>query len=90
LTGRHYSRQASGDLGRHEGTHLLGYDKHDDMPFYVIGYREHLIPSARNTLMMLMPKESSMLSPRARDALIYFWRGMEKMSGRRYFKSPGN
>lgn len=73
-------------LGRHEGTHLLGYDKHDDRPFYVFGYREHLIPSERNTLMMLMPKESSALSPRARDAVSNFWKGMERMSGRKYLK----
>ena len=73
-------------LGRHEGTHLLGYDKHDDMPLYILGYRENINPQDRNTLMMLLPKESSALSPRARDAVINFWRGMENRDGIRYFK----
>lgn len=76
------------DLGRHEGTHLLGYDKHDDLPWYVIGYPESWNPQDRNTLMMLLPKPSSELSERGRDALINFWKGMETMSGRQYFKHP--
>lgn len=74
-------------LGRHEGTHLVGYDKHDDVPFYIFGYREHLNPQSRDTLMMLLPKPSNELSPRARDATINFWKGMEQMSGQRYFKA---
>jgi len=65
------------DLGRHEGTHLLGYNRHDDLPFYVLGYPEGLIPSQRDTLMMLLPKHSDQLSPRARDAVRQFWLGME-------------
>jgi len=77
-------------LGRHEGTHLVGYDKHDDVPFYILGYRENLVPQNRDTLMMLLPKPSNELSPRARDAVINFWKGMERMSGRKYLKTPGN
>ena len=74
------------DLARHEGTHLLGYDKHDDMPFYVFGYTEDWNPQARDTLMMLLPKTSSDLSPRAYDALINFYRGMEQRTGIRFFR----
>ena len=36
--------------------------------------------------MMLLPKSSSALSARARDALHYFWVGMERMSGENYFR----
>lgn len=64
-------------LGRHEGTHLLGYNKHDDVPFYIIGYPENLAPANRDTLMMLLPKSSVQLSARARDAVLNFWHGLE-------------
>jgi len=73
------------ELGRHEGTHLLGYDRHDDFPYYVFGYPEGWYPAGRATLMMLRPMGSPQLSPRARDAVINFWRGLETKK-RRYFK----
>ncbi len=73
------------NLGRHEGAHLIGYDKHDDMPLYIIGYAENPIPTNRDTLMMLLPMGSNTLSPRARDALRNFWRGLEHRHGMRYF-----
>lgn len=75
----------SRELARHEGTHLLGYDRHDDLPYYVFGYPEGFLPSERATLMMLLPKNSSQLSPRAHDAVINFWRGLET-NKRHYFK----
>lgn len=75
-------------LGRHEGAHLLGYDKHDDMPLYIIGYGENLIPTSRNTLMMLNATESDALSERAADALDNFWQGMEDRHHTRYFRLP--
>lgn len=74
------------DLARHEGAHLLGYDKHDDMPAYILGYREDWNPQARNTLMMLLPKTDSALSDRARDALLAFYRGQETRTGQRFFR----
>jgi hypothetical protein len=73
-------------LGRHEGAHLLGYGMHDDYPFYVLGYREGLIPFNRNTLMMLVPTSSDQLSGRARDALLCFWQGMEARDHQKYFR----
>jgi hypothetical protein len=74
------------NLGRHEGAHLLGYDKHDDeLPWIIFGYQEALIPGDRDTLMMLLPKSRNTLSPRAHDAIVNFWRGAER-DGRRYFK----
>jgi hypothetical protein len=75
-------------LGRHEGAHLLGYDKHDDMPLFIIGYGEGAIPALRDTLMMLNPTSSDALSPRAADALQYFWKGMEDRHQTRYFRQP--
>ena len=71
-------------LARHEGTHLLGYDRHDDMPWYVFGYPEVPLPAQRDTLMMLLPKKSDQLSSRAHDAVVNFWRGMET-GGKHYF-----
>jgi len=78
--------ETSRDLGRHEGTHLLGYDKHDDMPLYVFGYREGWVPAERNTLMMLLPKTSDALSDRAHDALLNFWRGKEAREHEKYLE----
>ena len=72
-------------LGRHEGAHLLGYDKHDDMPWYILGYPEDPIPDNRDTLMMLLQKKSDALSARARDALHYFWLGEEEREKMRFF-----
>ena len=72
-------------LGKHESGHLLGYLNHDDLPLFVIGYPWESFPWNRDTLMMLYTP-STELSPRARDALTYFWRGMEKRTGRRFFK----
>ncbi|HOF87300.1 MAG TPA: hypothetical protein PLZ36_04215 [Armatimonadota bacterium] len=75
-------------LSRHEGAHLLGYDRHDDMPLYIIGYREGAIPALRDTLMMLKPTSSMALSDRAFDALHAFWLGLEDRHGTQYFRSP--
>ena len=76
---------ASFHLGKHETCHLLGYHYHDSLPLVVLGYREHPLPWKRETLMMLYGKGDD-LSPRARDALHYFWRGMEKRSGKQFLK----
>jgi hypothetical protein len=74
------------NLGRHEGAHLIGYNKHDDFPWYVLGYREKSSPAARDTLMMLLPTGADALSDRARDALLNFWRGLERRDNTRYFR----
>lgn len=69
-------------LGKHESAHLLGYMYHDTYPLWVLGYRGegNLM---RDTLMMINGS-SDTLSPRARDALRAFWRGMERKTGKRY------
>ncbi len=72
-------------LAKHEGAHLLGYDKHDDLPFFVFGYEEAPIPWERSTLMMILPNNRNTLSPRAHAALVSFWRGKER-DGCTYFK----
>ncbi|HOF88189.1 MAG TPA: hypothetical protein PLZ36_08830 [Armatimonadota bacterium] len=71
---------------RHEGAHLLGYDKHDDFPYYIVGYRESWLPEARDTMMMFSSTANRALSPRAKDALHHLWIGLEKRHGVRYFK----
>ncbi|HEY3417719.1 MAG TPA: hypothetical protein VGM23_12620, partial [Armatimonadota bacterium] len=79
-------------LGRHEGAHLIGYDYHDDQPWYILGYAEDSVPLRRDTLMMLMPTENQELSPRARDALLAFWHSLEKLQRTTFFKesNPGS
>lgn len=72
---------------RHEGVHLLGYDKHDDYPFYILGYDEFEIPELRVTLMMFRTSTETELSARAKDALHYFWVGMEQRHRERYFRA---
>ncbi len=71
---------------RHEGAHLLGYDKHDDFPYYILGYRENGLPEARDTMMMFSSTSNRELSPRAKDALHNLWLGLEQRHGVRYFK----
>ena len=77
--------KADVSLGRHEGAHLIGYDMHDDVPWYILGYPENLNPDNRDTLMMLLPKPSDALSARARDALLNFWRGEEEREKMTFF-----
>jgi hypothetical protein len=83
-------------LGKHETGHLLGYLVHDSLPLFVIGYPWEGMPfkvagfatgplAERNTLMLLY-SDSNDLSPRARDALHYFWRGIERRSGKRFLE----
>ncbi len=72
-------------LGKHETGHLLGYLFHDDLPLYVFGYPWEGIPGRRDTLMVLQGN-SNVLSPRTRDALHYFWRGLEDRSGKKFLK----
>lgn len=72
-------------LGKHETGHLLGYLFHDDLPLFVIGYPWEGLPGKRNTLMVLL-SDNDQLSPRARDALYYFWRGLEDRSGKQFLK----
>lgn len=71
------------NLGKHETGHLMGYLLHDSQPLFVIGYRWEGWPWSRHTLMMLTGDDSQ-LSPRASDALHYFWRGIEDRTGKRY------
>lgn len=66
---------------KHETGHLMGYMMHDSFPLFVIGYPWEGMPSKRDTLMMLLSGNDK-LSPRARDALRSFWRGMESKTGR--------
>ncbi|MFZ4397349.1 MAG: hypothetical protein ACOYOU_17180, partial [Kiritimatiellia bacterium] len=80
---------ASFHVGKHETGHLLGYLYHDNFPLFVIGYPgEWSVPTQRDTLMM-MTSTSDDLSPRDRDALTYFWRGMEAREKRTFFKKTG-
>lgn len=74
---------ADAHLGKHESAHLLGYRMHDSLPLFVFGYRGEGMPWSRDTLMMINGKSSD-VSPRTRDALRYFWRGMERRTGRKY------
>jgi hypothetical protein len=70
-------------LGKHESCHLLGYHYHDSLPLVIIGYPWEGLPWQRNSLMVLYGGNNE-LSPRARDALRYFWRGMERRSGKQF------
>lgn len=72
-------------LGKHETGHLIGYLFHDDLPLFVIGYPWEGLPGRRDTLMVLL-SNSNDLSPRARDALHYFWRGLEGRAKKRFLK----
>lgn len=74
------------NLVRHEGTHLLGYDKHDDFPFYIVGYKEDWLPEGRDTMMMLRSINNRRLSSRAKDALYYLWLGLQERQKIQYFK----
>lgn len=76
-------------LGKHETCHLLGYHYHDTLPLFVFGYHEGAIPWQRDTLMLLYGSNNTELSDRARDALRYFWRGMERRSHKK-FLVPGS
>lgn len=78
------SGYATQTLSKHETGHLLGYLNHDNFPLYVLGYAGEGAPN-RDTLMMLI-STSSDLSPRAREALQYFWRGLAHRSGERFLK----
>lgn len=70
-------------LVRHECVHLLGYNRHDDFPYYVFGYPEDWWPDARQTLMHPKSFASDRLSPRARDAVLNYWRGATERVGMR-------
>jgi hypothetical protein len=71
---------------RHETGHLLGYDRHDDSPWWILGYAEAWYPEARQTLMVFNHTASQALSPRARDALCCFWQGEEGRCHVRFFR----
>ena len=73
----------SRQLGEHESAHLMGYMMHDTFPLFIIGYPWEDWPWRRDTLMVLYGN-SEQLSPRCREALQYFWRGMEKRTGKSY------
>ncbi len=82
---------ATSFTARHELGHLLGYHMHDTWPLVVLGYDNPQWASRRRThsgeyaTLMMPDAEGYELSPRARDALIYFWRGLERCTGERYF-----
>lgn len=71
-------------LGKHETGHLMGYMRHDSQPIFVFGYPWEGWPWRRDTLMMLRGYNLS-LSPRARDALRSFWKGMESKTDQKFF-----
>jgi hypothetical protein len=70
-------------LAKHEACHLMGYSLHDRMPLFVFGYGWEGWPWDRHTLMGEL-SFSDELSPRARDAVRSYWRGMEKSTGQSY------
>ncbi|MHB9107364.1 MAG: hypothetical protein ACYDCO_09955 [Armatimonadota bacterium] len=72
-------------LGKHESCHLIGYHYHDSLPLFIAGYPWEGPPWNSDTLMVLYGGNNE-LSPRARDALRYFWRGMERRSGKQFLK----
>jgi hypothetical protein len=72
-------------LAKHEACHLMGYSLHDRMPLFVFGYGWEGWPWERHTLMGSV-SFSDELSPRARDALRSYWRGMEKRTGKRFLR----
>lgn len=72
-------------LAKHETGHLLGYNWHDSLPLFVLGYPWEDWPWSRDTLMMLNGHNSD-LSPRARDALTGFWAGLERKLNQRFWK----
>ena len=94
------SQHASFHLGKHETGHLLGYLFHDNLPLFILGYPWEGMPmplygldgkpitgpfGERNSLMMLY-SDSNDLSPRARDALHFFWRGLEDREKMRFLR----
>jgi len=84
-------RRATASTVRHETAHLLGYHLHDDWPLVILGYSnpqwaKYQVKHNENPPLM-MPWDSGFdLSPRAHDALIHFWHGLEQRTGKRYFK----
>ena len=75
-------------IARHETGHLLGYHLHDNWPITILGYPTYTPHWGRfvreGNLMMPVPQGND-LSPRAHDALISFWQGLEQRTGKRYF-----
>jgi hypothetical protein len=68
---------------KHEAAHLMGYMMHDTFPLFVFGYPWEGPPWRRNTLMVLLSARDD-LSPRAKEALRYFWKRVEKKTGQEF------
>ena len=86
------ARRSTGSTVRHETAHLLGYHLHDTWPLVILGYSNpqwaKYQEKGNENPPLMMPWDSGFdLSPRARDALIYFWRNLEQRTGERYFKT---
>jgi hypothetical protein len=84
---------ASPTIARHETAHLLGYSIHDTWPLVIFGYPNGAHASGmRNgegATLMLAEDAGYDLSPRAHDALVSFWRGLERRTGKHFFLEPG-
>ena len=90
-------RRATASTARHEATHLLGYHMHDTWPLIVFGYpnpsraryqlhfERDLQHGDDNPTLMTEGDGGYDLSDRAKDAVIHFWRGLERRTGQRYF-----
>jgi hypothetical protein len=77
------AEQATPFTARHEAGHLLGYHLHDDWPIVVLGYHdlmsEKYLRQDKSHEPLMMPwNRGYALSERSREALIYFWRGLER------------
>lgn len=81
--------RASIRTARHEAAHLLGYHLHDNWPVFIFGYpnpwvEEAFFHTELDEGLMMPTIAGSTLSPRARDAILVFWRRLERETGESY------
>jgi len=66
-------------IAKHEAGHLLGYNKHHDF-CSVEGYDEP------DDCLMYWRCSTDEICPKCKDALVGLWEGLEKKTGKKYFK----
>jgi len=66
------------NVSRHEATHMFGLEFHHDRTM-VKGYRDQNCNFIENCL------EEDYTCPKCLDAITYFWKGIEKSTGERFF-----